>query len=636
MQVDWRNRFGWPWISSIRNQGGTNNCWAFAMTALYEAMVRIEHAVWCRRSEGETVRTTGKDYRSLGNLGEATIAAQRYGVADPDCFPWTTWVALYLSRPHAGDMQDLPIAPTPDRPGRTVRIAEGSFTTLTTTDQKKQWIDAVGPAAAMFVPPTDFNGYSGGIYTPTVPPAPNIAHAVLVVGFDDVNQCWIVKNSWGPIWGEAGFARIAYGANIIEQAALVGVRNTNPDPWTRRRLRTGGLLQSGNGAQHDNIELFLRCGSKLEQWWRGPAVTAAWQRVGEITNSDPYSSWHGGDALDAPAVIQSTFNRNFELIYRSSAGRLQHVHYDQAFQWWIDDDRFGPSGVIGVPGFAQGTRGAPGDFEVVVATQGGTLQNWTKHNSAPWTQQPGTWYLRQDFGSGVAFAGPGLVQSRLGAVGSVLEDGRGELHYVCGAVGGVMAHYRRPAGGPWGLVGTFGANISSAPCLIEGQFGAATELDVGNFELCVAVNGQIEHWWRDNHTQGPWTRSVVFGADVRRVIGLIESSGFNLELVAERSDGRYQHFYRDGTGWHAGAIITCKDTKDTKDRKDNKDAKEDDKLAPKETDKLAPKETDLTAPLSEAVAEEGPEGVERPFVTDRPEVGEQVVAEPAWGERGTG
>src|SRR3954470_814823 len=103
-------------------------------------MVRIEHPVGCRRSEGETVRSTGKDYRSLGNLGEASIAAQRYGVADPDCFPWTTAVALYLSRPHGADLQDLPVAPTPDRVGRTVRIADGSFTTLTDVAQKKQWI----------------------------------------------------------------------------------------------------------------------------------------------------------------------------------------------------------------------------------------------------------------------------------------------------------------------------------------------------------------------------------------------------------------------------------------------------------------------------------------------------------------
>ena len=35
-------------------------------------------------------------------------------------------------------------------------------------------------------------------------------HCVLIVGYDDVNQCFIVKNSWGTGWGEAGYFRIAY------------------------------------------------------------------------------------------------------------------------------------------------------------------------------------------------------------------------------------------------------------------------------------------------------------------------------------------------------------------------------------------------------------------------------------------
>jgi hypothetical protein len=32
-----------------------------------------------------------------------------------------------------------------------------------------------------------------------------------VVGYDDVAQCWICKNSWGAGWGDHGFVRIGYG-----------------------------------------------------------------------------------------------------------------------------------------------------------------------------------------------------------------------------------------------------------------------------------------------------------------------------------------------------------------------------------------------------------------------------------------
>ena len=50
-----------------------------------------------------------------------------------------------------------------------------------------------------------FMSYAGGIYTP--PPsdcAPPycLNHFMLIVGYDNVNKYWLVKNSWGMIWGQ--------------------------------------------------------------------------------------------------------------------------------------------------------------------------------------------------------------------------------------------------------------------------------------------------------------------------------------------------------------------------------------------------------------------------------------------------
>jgi hypothetical protein len=550
--VDWRNRFGRAWITSVRSQDRSQNCWAFAATALVEAMVRVEHQLWCARSEGDVVHGVGKQWWDLGSLGEAITFTERNGLADPDCFPFGVAAALYTAQDSNQSVTFL--SPTPDRLGRTVRLPANSSVSLTDPDQKKQWIDQVGPMATMINPPADFGSLGGQVYLPTTT-VPGGEHALLVVGYDDPGRYWIVKNSWGTTWGDQGFGKVSYDANLLEPAGFAGLRGTNADPWSRRRMRNGALIQGGNGPARNNYELFVRRGPNIEHWYRQNSTSAyQWNLVGNVRSADRWRDTFHDDALDGAAAFQSTFNRNYELAYRSSYGLMRHVFFNQASGWWEDGTLFGPANPVGIAGFVQSNRGAPGDFEAVVVDTGGIAHHWTKHNSFPWTQPPGTWYDRGVVATDVADGGPGLVQSKLGRAG-VLENGTGELHYVCTRTDGQMHHYRRDAE-RWTHQVAFGSGVDSAPCLIEGTYGAHDEIGVGNFELCVAVGGSIEHWWRYNAGLGAWERSAVFGSGARRVIGLLQSTiGTNLEIIVENQDGGYQHYGRDGSGWHAGPII---------------------------------------------------------------------------------
>jgi cathepsin L len=58
-------------------------------------------------------------------------------------------------------------------------------------------------------------------------PFTGTTHAVLLVGWDDDRGAWKIKNSWGPRWGDKGFAWIADGSNNLGiRAAWVQAQST--------------------------------------------------------------------------------------------------------------------------------------------------------------------------------------------------------------------------------------------------------------------------------------------------------------------------------------------------------------------------------------------------------------------------
>jgi C1A family cysteine protease len=53
-------------------------------------------------------------------------------------------------------------------------------------------------------------------------------HAVVLVGYDDATQCFIVRNSWGNRWGDKGYFYMPYGY-VIDP-------NFSFDFWTLKKV----------------------------------------------------------------------------------------------------------------------------------------------------------------------------------------------------------------------------------------------------------------------------------------------------------------------------------------------------------------------------------------------------------------
>jgi hypothetical protein len=138
-------------------------------------------------------------------------------------------------------------------------------------------------------------------------------------------------------------------------------------------------------------------------------------------------------------------------------------------------------------------------------------------------------------------------------------NGHGNLESVAVLANGQMQHFWRNAADlTWSPGATFGQGVVSPPVMIQGQYGMVSEAGPhGNFELCVAKGGQVQHWWRSNCNGSlVWKNDSTFGHDVKAVTGLAQGSwGMNLEVIVLLNSGQLQHYWRDGKGWAEGPVI---------------------------------------------------------------------------------
>jgi C1A family cysteine protease len=198
--LDWRSNGG-NFVTPIRDQGGCGSCWAFATTAALESLtLRVNNTpgVDLNLSEQVLVSCGGAGSCAGGWIGTASDYIRNTGLPMETCYPYTetngscgSACASYNSA--------------------TYRIQGWSWVTMTspTVDAIRNALNSYGPLVTTLDVYNDFFSYTSGVYTHT---SGNYAggHAVLIVGYDDAGQYFIVKNSWDTWWGELGYFKIAY------------------------------------------------------------------------------------------------------------------------------------------------------------------------------------------------------------------------------------------------------------------------------------------------------------------------------------------------------------------------------------------------------------------------------------------
>jgi C1A family cysteine protease len=287
---DARNVGGSSYVSPVRNQGGCGSCVAFGTLATLEttaAFQRGQPGLQLDLSEQHLFFVQGPATGASCANGwwpeHAFTACRDTGVTFEDYMPY-----------QAGGGGTL----NPDWPNKLAKLT--GFQTLTgNVAAIKQHISTHGAVSACLIVFQDFFSYGGGVYT-HVSGAQAGGHCISLVGFDDAQQCWIGKNSWGTGWGEQGFFRIGYGQCGIETWRVHGADYVHLRMWINALIR--GLWSNESA---DNAYAYL---DKLG--WARLAYAAPGANVAMLTEltsarlrNQPISGFHDNGQLTTSYVF---------------------------------------------------------------------------------------------------------------------------------------------------------------------------------------------------------------------------------------------------------------------------------------------------------------------------------------------
>ena len=200
----WRDLNGTDYTTGIKNQAPAPTCEAYALVAALETLMQYQEQELFAPDLSEThlYFYAGGTYEAgYVNLVDAANYLIDIGVPDEGCYP----------DPHRPF--DYPFESLSGWENRTVQIQEWGWVDLTEDAIKTALIEH-GPLIVCVYFWQDFYYYTGGVYEHQWGRLAG-GHVMAMVGYDDADACWIIKNSWGSGWGEDGWLKISYDADMF-------------------------------------------------------------------------------------------------------------------------------------------------------------------------------------------------------------------------------------------------------------------------------------------------------------------------------------------------------------------------------------------------------------------------------------
>jgi C1A family cysteine protease len=206
-------------VTSVKDQGSCGTCWAFGTVAPLESKILIKEnlpADSVDLSEQWLVSCNTYGWSSNCNKGGFWAHGFHAGTAGK-C--GGTGAVLESEFSYTSGTGAIPGCRGPYTHYYLITDWHyvGSGNSVPSTDDIKDAIYNHGPVSAAVYVDSLFQAYNGGVFDSNKDGTIN--HAITLVGWNDDEGYWILKNSWGKSWGEDGYMRIKYGCQKVGYSA---------------------------------------------------------------------------------------------------------------------------------------------------------------------------------------------------------------------------------------------------------------------------------------------------------------------------------------------------------------------------------------------------------------------------------
>lgn len=193
-------------VPAVRNQGACGSCWAFGTVGVMEIAVKKSTGAMKDFSEQFLISCNLNDWDCNGGLTASQYHYNTLGIAQTAAGAVLESVRPYLTVNGSCDQAYA----HPNRASSWQYIT-GSEWTVPPNDQIKNAIMTYGAVTAGVCADVGWYDYTGGVYNPASNRCGGETdHQIVLVGWNDATQSWILRNSWGSNWGEKGYMRIKY------------------------------------------------------------------------------------------------------------------------------------------------------------------------------------------------------------------------------------------------------------------------------------------------------------------------------------------------------------------------------------------------------------------------------------------